>query len=123
MDERAGRGNFFLKDHVFRYGCMKQNQALTADFRQVRGFMPSGGLTQISQHQAAHIRCPAGGLHGGVQAFERNNTRRQIVNSHFDVSYYNLKVVVEMVGNGPGHAVQALGFLQKVILGLKLGLF
>ena len=122
-DDRTGRGKISLNDRAFRDSGLKQGQASAAGFGQVYGFTFAGRLPKIGQHQGAHLRCLLSRLHGRDQVFYRIYTQRQAVHGHFQVPHHDMELVVEMVGNGPGHAAQAFGLLKLPVLSFELCLF
>ena len=73
-------------------------------------------LTNVGKHHAAHFRCLAGSFHGRDDACLRIPSFRQFRQRQFQIPDHRTKFVIEVVGNGSGHAAQAFGLLKLPVL-------
>jgi len=103
-------------------GFPQGGQAPGAGFHQIERLKGFRGLAQVNQHQAAHLRRPLGRQHGLSQIVIRDFRLRLAGHSQFQPPLHHLKLVVKMMGNGPGHPAQAFVLFQLPVPGFQFGL-
>ena len=73
-------------------------------------------LTKVGQHQVAHVRCCPCRLHGFGQSLVRTCAFGKFFHGHFQITNYHAKPIIEVMGNGCGHASKAFGLLELQVL-------
>src|ERR1043165_5480988 len=67
-DGWTGGGQLSIQDHVFGHGGSEQRETATADLGKIQPLMLGVRLSQVGQHEFAHLRRVAGRVQGVAQS-------------------------------------------------------
>ena len=103
--------------HMRRQGRPQHPQAVPARLGEVERRVVAGALSQIREQQATHLGGLAGRQHRLAQRVGGQAGRGD---GQLEVVHHHRQLVVEVVGDGAGHARQALHLLSLLELPLEL---
>jgi hypothetical protein len=101
-----------LQVHFPRHDGPQNGQAPQAGLGQIERLPVAQRLTQVGQHLAADSRRLPGRPHGLGHALGGSRTFRQVQQGQLQVPHHRAQLVIERVGDGPGHAAQAFRLLE-----------
>ncbi|MCZ7641127.1 MAG: hypothetical protein M5U12_36780 [Verrucomicrobia bacterium] len=122
-DHEAGIGQDGIERLVATQPGAEGGQAMAHEADQFQRLVRHRGLSEVSQHQAADVGGPSGGLQGFGQEDAGALVAGAIFEGEFEVAHDGAEEAVEAVGDGPGHPAQAVGLLDLVAAAVLLGLF
>jgi hypothetical protein len=118
QDDGPGPGHVRLEHNRLRIRGAEHRQVASADLGEVQTHRRTRRLTEVRQHLGTQLRRPARGQHRVAQERRRTYVVGQAVGGELQVRHYGPEQVVELVGDGAGHACQAVRLLELQMLGM-----